>query len=766
MHTVFINTSRAQFSGRMDVLWMEREYKQYIAIDSPLSAACGARQGFASCALRIGEQIDIHKDINNDFNLVLYADYLEFEEYLRPLFPDYDTDYAIENTVYEVTQAALTHLLATALYQQLEEKRRLPREKMLLLLEQRQRRRVDEKDYFTEDTRTRKMDLRIGVLCRLLGLPTEQEMKVMADSAADGAALAEALCRRAQENRVVTNGVDWQGVYAAQLETFFAEIATNKDGVSNACIGLEKAIAHLYLTDTANTLLVSPFITDRRSLGTNKALDTQRILLLQMFLWDCIQSRSIYAPGCRDGMRPKTVPVFGEEDWRQLVTLFDAKKRGLEAKEQEVGGIRVEYQALGLAPPLYTLPGDKFGLDESGNLRKKVSVKITPPKKKEKKKKDEAEPNQEDNGPQSLIDRETVELEEVEDRKQNWFEGKYEPMDVEGEAYTDDVHGLLSAAEYCARARDLAEHHMNFMNLLCQKVGRVTSNYAGRSLTNTPALLRKRTVSANDALQDAGVNDYMYTDGARQDETDVADNVIRRAKQSYLTMLLEYLKFNAARGVAMTTIKEQCEHFIARVRAIEASLKVLYIILLVMVAFVTVAYTPFLLIQWELITKNINTLLYALLSLAAPYLLLAVGYVLATVWQKRKMQKAWEELLETSRRAAEENKQAVRAYEALLTKHIPSLRWIYEYVLDVEFFRDCNRIASAKLQHHRNRLAMAAEVLGNLIEDLEYEPLRRNGPVPELDIDYSQAFCEGRNQKVYAIIDDEVEKWIRKGRST
>ena len=72
MHTVFINTSRAQFSDRMDVLWMEREYKQYIAIDSPLSAACGARQGFASCALRIGEQIDIHKDINNDFNVDEY----------------------------------------------------------------------------------------------------------------------------------------------------------------------------------------------------------------------------------------------------------------------------------------------------------------------------------------------------------------------------------------------------------------------------------------------------------------------------------------------------------------------------------------------------------------------------------------------------------------------------------------------------------------------------------------------------------------------
>ena len=118
-----------------------------------------------------------------------------------------------------------------------------------------------------------------------------------------------------------------------------------------------------------------------------------------------------------------------------------------------------------------------------------------------------------------------------------------------------------------------------------------------------------------------------------------------------------------------------------------------------------------------------------------------------------------------SKEAAEDNKAAVRAYESLLTMHIPSLRWIYEYVLDVEFFRDCNRIAKSKLYHHAERLQLAAEILGNIIEDLEYEPDSRYGELPKLDIDYTQAFCEGRNREIYSIIDKDVEELIKRGRT-
>lgn len=768
MHTVLINTSANPIRDQMDVLWMEREYKQYFVLDCPLDTAQDIEKGFEECALSIGEQIDVYKDINNEFNLILYVDYLEMEKHFRELFPTYDSDYWTENVVYEVARGALMHLFATSLYGQLDKQDRLPKEKMLVLLEQRYRAHDNDKDFETQDGSTRKTDERIAVLCKLLGLPTEQETARMAASAADEASLTASLREAVQKNRIVTNGVDWQAVYADQLEVFYRDVAYHKDHVGNAYRDLEKNVLTAYNVDRENKVLTSPFITDRRSLNVNKAQNAKRNLRLQMFMWDCIHSKSVYEDGCENGMTPKQVPRLSEDDWKRLVTLLDRKKMGLEEKEQETRNLGEEYLTLGLAPPLYHLPNEKFGLDESGNPRKKLVARVHPADKDKKKKEkdDEKDANQDNNGPESLIDKERVELEEVDERKTNWFGADYKPMDVEGEAYTDDVRGrLLTADEYCLRAEELANHHENFMNLLCQKVGRVMSNYAGRSLTNAPALLRKRKVSPNDAMRDAGVNDYKYTDGAKTKEEDVVDNVIQRAKRGYLTVLLEYLKFNAARGVAMATLREQCEFFMARVRAIEKSLKILYTILVILAVFLAVLYTPFVLIQWELITKNIGTLLYASLSLAAPYLLLIVGYILATVWQKQKMRKAWQELLEKSKEAAEENKAAVRAYEALLTMHIPSLRWIYEYVLDVEFFRDCNRIAKTKLNHHTERLHQAAEILGNIIEDLEYDSEARYGDAPKLEIDYTRAFCEGRNREVYSIIDKDIEEFIKRGRS-
>ena len=763
MHTVFMNASKNPIRDQMDVLWMEREYKQYFVLDCSLESEQGLQKEFEACALKIGEQIDIYKEVNNDFNMVVYADYLEMEKLLREPFPEYDSDHWTENAVYEIARSALAHLFATSLYKQLEDHGRLPKDKILLLLEQKKRSRENESDYLTDGLRTRKGDMRIAVLCKLLGLPTEREMMGMAETATDGDALAATLREHAQQNRIVTAGVDWQAIYADQMDLFFEEIAYNKNHVSTACIALEKTVAELYNSDCTHKVLVSPYITDRRSVGVNKALDTKRNLLMQMFMWDCIHSGTVYADP-QDDTIPKAVPQLSNDDWQQLVTLLDRKKMALEDKEQETRNLGVEYMTLGLAPPLYRLPNDKFGLDESGNPRKKPKL-CNRPADKNKEKEDE---NQDDNGPERLIDKEEdFTMENVDERKTNWFGSDYTPMDVEGEAYTADVGGrLLSAAEYCRRAEELACHHEDFMSRLSQKVGRVTSNYAGRSETNASALLRKRKVSANDAQRDEGINDYKYTDKHQVPEDDVSDNVIRRAKRSYISMLLGYLEFNAGRAVAMTNIREQVAFFASRVHAIEKSLKILYTILIILAVFLAVLYTPFVLIQWELITKNIGTLLYALLSLAVPYALLITGYVLATIWQKNKMRKAWKELLEKSSEAAEDNKKAVRAYEALLTMHIPSLRWIYEYVLDVEFFRDCNRIAKSKLNHHATYLYKAAEILGNIIEDLEYDSEARYGEAPRLEIDYTQAFCEGSNREVYAIIDKDVETLIKRGGTT
>jgi hypothetical protein len=153
--------------------------------------------------------------------------------------------------------------------------------------------------------------------------------------------------------------------------------------------------------------------------------------------------------------------------------------------------------------------------------------------------------------------------------------------------------------------------------------------------------------------------------------------------------------------------------------------------------------------------------LVALVSLLIPFALLGIGYGVAVFLQKRKIRRAWEELQELSKAAGAKNEEAAKAFSELLRKYIPSLRWIYEYVLDVDFYCDCCRVADAKKSHHRQKLQECREVVDNLLEDLEYEEMA--GVIPEdYEIDYTRAYCEGANREIYSVLDEKTLDLFRK----
>ena len=58
MHTVFVNASGNPVGGRLDVLGMEKEFKRFIMMDSPLPQWYDRDRGYDRCALRLGEMID------------------------------------------------------------------------------------------------------------------------------------------------------------------------------------------------------------------------------------------------------------------------------------------------------------------------------------------------------------------------------------------------------------------------------------------------------------------------------------------------------------------------------------------------------------------------------------------------------------------------------------------------------------------------------------------------------------------------------------
>lgn len=769
MHTVFINTSGTAICGRADVLGIEREFKKLTLLQCPLSSWLSDGEGIEACALRIGEMIDTHKELNNAYNLIVYVDLLEIPEY-KAVFSG-DGDSMEIDAAYEILRNMLARFVSDTLWKKLDALGRLPSEKILLLLEQNHRSHdsrgrasanVEEGDF-----RSPYEKLKAKKLLSLLGLP-EQDVLEEIVRASSKEALEERLLAACARPYGGLQMLDPRGLYEERIRLLCTSIAKDGADVERACMELYDGVEKLYTSDRTRYVLISDFFTDRRSARTNKELDTKRNLLVQCFLLHCVDSESVYAlPG--DAMQAKTVPEVTDEQWTALIRALAQKKADYAREEGEISSMQSNYAKLKMVPPLYAMDHKKFGIDESGYPLREYAVKKEPAEEKKKAEGEKKKKNKEqDASPAPLIsdnDKDREVLTYQDGRVKSWFNSKtFKPFDAEGYAYTESTGKLLSADEYVERAKKLANHHRQFLNHLERHVMDAMSNYAGRSLDHGPAVLRKRSVSAGGDSDIAAQKDYKYAGKPRTAENAPLESVLKASKRSYLTVLMEYLKFNAGRGVAVTTLKEQCEWFINRIRQIEKSLKMLLRMLLIVGAVLLFAYVPFLMIQWEAITKGVDSLLIALGSLAAPFVLLALGYRIAVAVQKRKMRKAWKKLVETSDEMLAENAAAVKAYDELLTVHIPSLRWAYEYVLDVDFYRECCEIAGAKLAHHRSKLHERCEIVGNILEDLEGDgkegDARIKATVRDYDIDYTMAFCEGRNKEFYSIIDKKILQLI------
>lgn len=740
MHTIFINTSKNLIGGHIDVLGMEREFKKLTYFDCPFASWDAQKREYEKCADKIGELIDSHKEINNQFNLIIYVDLLEISEYQQLSYAG--TGVVEQVAGYEVLRNMLTRFFVATIYEKLDELGRCPNGKILLLLEQSRRKDASAARNLQENETVSMMDqTKQAQVLQFMGLPTKEELaQLVKDTPKDDLAdaLWESFARKTSALKVLSP----QELYREKIHILHGTLMENR--VDQACADLYNAVEKLYESDCNTRAIVSEFYTDRRNGYTNKEMVTKRNLLIQFFLYDCIASDSLL-DDTTEQKTAKTVPELSQEQWKSIVELLSNKKKSYVSKENDISGLVESYTKLGLAPTLYKIQSEKFGLDEGGEISGVYAEKTTRGKS-EKNKSSEISST----------------LEEQRGKTTNWFnEKEYETFDTQGHTYTENTELLLSADEYCEKATQLANHHHKFLNKLGLHISRAMSNYAGRSMTNMPAVLRKRSVSVGVEGLESKKNDYKYTTDKTTEEKPL-ESVLKTSKKSYLSLLIEYLKFSAARTVAMTTIKEQTEWFITRIRQIEESLKMLLTILGILTGVLLFTYLPFVLIQWEAITKNADTLLVALASLALPFVMLGIGYLIAKAWQRRKMRKAWMELIEKSNEAMEANARAVAAYDALMTNHIPALRWIYEYLLDVDFYHDCCLIADAKLKHHRDKLAERIETVGNILEDLECEESYNVSSAQKVDLDYTRAFCEGDNKKFYSIVDEELLKIIHK----
>jgi hypothetical protein len=743
MHTVFINASNNRIDGRFDVLSMEKEYRNLLTMDHPLSLWNDRDRGYEKCALLIGEQIDSYKEINNDYHLIAYVDLMEFPEYAE-LYA-HNVDVVRQNVTYELIRAAVTHFFTSTLYTKLDALGRVPEEKILILLEQNSRKDENRGNEGTgSDLHTLKDRTRVDVLMNLLGFPDMKTLEMALEDVPQET-------RKEKLDSVLLQGeaglkqLDLRKLYEKNIKVFLSEIEGGKTSVSSACFSLAEAVMKAYAADCNNRVVVSEFVTDRRSGNSNKELRTKRNLLIQTFLLDCVSSESIYEKD--DRSKAKRVPQLTAEEWDKVLQLLSKKKKAYGQKAGEIRQMATGFEELGLAPDLLEPDYQRFGLDESGNISNVIVSR---------KKKAKVDKHKGDQTPEKKNeDKDKIVLVDEKGEVINWFPGK--GLDFHG----SDTVTEPGAEEREGRVLQLANDRLSYLRTLSRKVSDALATYAGNSVQKKPALLRKRNVSAGGNTDSGAARDFKYAKPSQEKETAPVESVLKTSRRAYETLIIEYLKFNASRAVSITTVRDQGQHYLNRVARIEESLEKLFLVLGILAAgLVMVFILPFLLIQWDTLFENVGTAVVALIHIAIPFVMLLLGYGFARAWQAHKIRKAWKDLMKLAETAGSGNQNAVEAYSKLLCRYIPALRWIYEYVLDVEFFWDCCRIAGAKLSHHRQKLDALCETLDNLLEDLEYDEQGNNEP-DKCEIDYRISYCEGINRSSYTIMDEEIMKVIR-----
>lgn len=760
MHTVFINTTKNKIDGRIDLLKTEKDLKKLMYVDCPLENWFDEKCGYKEVTRGIAQLIDTYNDINNDYNLIIYVDLVEFFEVMKlsaddrenPLLPD-------------CCKAVLSNLITSTILARLESEGRSPSNSGTVLLLER-----PEAHAGIPPNKEQYMVKQIEAMMALFHLcPMSDLITVLALGSTE-----------VKISDITVSGyndlkVDLCKLYEDKLQPMIKDAA--EVGVQKAC----EDFCSVNM-DVRGGPFISEFYTDKRKLENNLEIYTKHIFLLQCFIFDCVKSEKVHD----EKNEVKKLPALSDVDWDAVEKMLYQKKKKYEIEHRKIEMMNLDFTELGLAPQLYKLAKEKFGLDESGQIRKEYKEKPV-----------QTFDRKSDNSKTEALDRKLSEVVVDKGEVQNWFKEEYKlyktaegidselrsrakkndkrDSDSESKTKKGDKHEFASRGktrkvdEYRKKALQLANYHLNLYSGVDAHVRRVMANYSGYSISNSPPLLRKRRVNSVQFVDDQEKNDYKYAERSggnkRTKETEMTEAVVENAKRAYVSVMTECMSVNADRGVAMIDFRDQCEWFINRILKIEESLKKLFLVFISLCVTLLAVYLPFILIQWNHITKNIGTIVAAALSLAVPYFLLFVFYIIGCVLQRQKIDRAWDELVKRSDEACAENEKAIKSYDRLMANNIPALRWIYEYVLDVKFHCDCCEIARAKLSHHKEKLYEFIEAIGNFLEDLDWieNPSDRieNFEPPE----YRCAFCEGdKNRAFYSVIDDDMLDVIRKNK--
>ncbi len=719
------------------------ENKKFVSMNCPISDWYDQKKGYTACIKQMCDMIDGYVELNNAFNLIIYIDLPENEEYSSIPRDEYHDK--VREECNRAMHILYTHVVSESIVADLASSGRMPQSVLLMFGEEKQ---------FLDFSVPQNDPRRNAVMNRVLGflgLPSSERIEEVAKEIDAGTAEDKVAAFQEKIGSICTEGV-LPGIrrrYRKEFELWCEELMNEGD--------VEKANASLFDSIEKINKIESDRVGierlschyDRFACSVNRSVCALSELNIALHLLKCIEAESVFEPGTAIGSG--NLMQFQTYSLEEIAPILKSKSNAYLEKVSEIESRERMYTdpKLGLAPPLKEFDHSKFGLDAYGEVETELVVRDVVQEENDKAdEEDETAKTDESDSENLQIKGDSREVSVVEKESRNLFpESEYKPLDTYCRLERRKVlRANAKPEDYIEYAKKLRKHHLDYLNKTKRHITEVLSNYAGKSKQNKPALLQ--------------MGGYRYSTGGDSHlSLETAEDV---AESAYRTMFSRFMEFCAARSVALTDIEEQCNWFVTRIGQIERSLKLLKRVAIGVGIGTLVLYVPYIIIQFEAIFKDISSIAAALLSLGVPVAVLYTVFGVLAALQRKKYDQACEKFEKKSDEVLAQNSLAVEKFDALLAKIIPGLRWVYEYMLDVLHCSECCSVADAKIIHHRMKLHERATAISNILRDLEVkESDAEKLNVERLEIrdavDYNVPFCSGKkNCAFYAVIDKSI----------
>ena len=748
MHTFFINTSDKNVDEGKILFDINYDNRTLVAMKCRIEDWPDKQKGYLAYVEKMSEMMDMY-DMNGQFNLIIYIDLSTMQK--EALEQD-----AMANSYkgyMEALSIVYCRIMRNTVINALECRSRSPKEILIM--------------FGTEEQRIRGADISspyennlvIGPLRRLIGFPSDEELRELHDDMA----LSEHNDEE-KTSEVPAESCKKNAEYFSAAELFAEEFSNYCREAETSCDQERKHEAYLEFVRTAvknnqksknGTRINTIFCPlDNEAEADNKAARTLDSLRIACYILACVYDGTIFD----NNTEPKGLRSFDALSIEKMTEALAEKKRKYVYTLESLKEMTGKFSELELAPVLYSFEENVFGYNEDGDA---ISCSVERPageskkkKKAERKKRRKKEDISETEDGRGIESGKGERKNLLKARKVEYFSHK--------EKFSESPEISETADGYIMHCERLKDFQLGFLKKVQNHILGILSHYAGKSDNNTKAILPKRRVSLADPDVGDETRENSYTTSKLPEEREI-ENVEHKAKKIYNGAVKEYLMFEARGPLAEVDISRQCDWFATRIRNIESSKKMLKIMFGVLTGLLTISCVPYIVVQWNVIKASAESMLVAAATVLLPLLLLAGLYVLEAARYKYKYRQAWLELMEKYREIQQENLESIENYDTLICRIIPTLRWTYEYKLDVDFFKQCCIYARAKIMHHDKKLRERVNGIGNLLDNLGANGNGRNsygrnsydgGESDRNAVEFNEAYCCGeKNIAFYTVID-------------